>query len=324
MLITKILETTIDLIDPLEIYQHDIEKLLIKKLDERYKNRCYQSVLVLGINKIIRRSSIKMVNNRLDGGAYIDTQFEVIGVILIEGEILHGCKIIEIHTNAITAENKYAGIKLQKEIGGNISSILKVGQIIPVTVQKVRYTPYQPTISMIASPYIPTVPKRTVYYNITNGLDLEQSEKIGFIMDQIEQEEKVHVEVVKQKQYEFFKQLMYPFKVNQKYEHHKQTEAMGLQPVPLELKKIMMLKSGVVIYPVEDNKSNKRFFWSKNSHNSDSDFIVNSELFPVIASFANQYLLYLQALRGFVETYDTPESMTPLITYWRLCRNAKL
>jgi hypothetical protein len=325
MHITKILETTIDLIDPSEIYQHDIDRLITRKLNERYQNRCYQSILVLDVKKIIKRSSIKMVNNRLDGGAYVDVQFEVNGIILIEGEILHGCKIIEIHANAMTAEHTYAGIKLQKEVGGQISNILKVGQVIPIVVHNVRYIPYKPTISMIATPYIPTIPDRQIYYNITSGLLPEQTEKLGFLIDQIEIEEKLHESIKKQKQYDFFKDLLYPYKVNQKYEQHKHTVDLNLTPLSLDLKSMCKISSGIVIYPIEDNKYNKRFFWSDiEVDRTSSDFIVNAELFLIMASFSNQYLLYLQALRGFVTTYNTPESMKPLMLYWRLCKNAKI
>ena len=49
MIVNKILETTIDLFDSAEIYTADVEAMLIKKLEARYKNKCFKSVLITEI-----------------------------------------------------------------------------------------------------------------------------------------------------------------------------------------------------------------------------------------------------------------------------------
>jgi hypothetical protein len=332
MIINKVLETTIDLLDPNDIYASNIDNLLMKKLDIRYKNKCYQSILILEIMKIIRRSTIKMVDNRLDGGAYIDVQFEVKGIIFIQGEILHGCKIIEIHSNATIAEHEYAGIKLQKEInlklqkdiGDAIFKILQVGQKIPVIVQKIRYMPNQSSISMIAIPYLPTI-STEVYYEINQGLNPSQTEQIGYILDCIKTEEELH-KTVNTKAYDFFKDILYPYKTNQKYEQSKKVSSLKLIPVSLELKNMLEIDHGIITYPSEDNKINKRLFWSKNLDVDilKDQLVITSSVYPVLADICNKYLLYLQALRGFVETYPTTENMQELLVYWKLCKNAQI
>lgn len=326
MFITKVLETTVDIFNPIEIYASDIESILTKKLSERYVNRCYQSIYITDVSRIIRRSSIMMVDNRLDGAAYVDVQFEVKGIVLVQGEIIHGCKVIEIHANAITAENKFAGIKLQKEVGGNISKILKVGQKIPVVVQKSRYTPNQSSISVIGTPYIPAKTDE-VFYTISKGLDPHETEKLGILMEKVEAEEALHKAISKEKPYEFFKDILYPFKVAQKYDQKKNISDLDFKYVPIELKSILNISDGLIVYPSEENKSNKRFLWSKHRDAEKlqtGSLIISSSLYPVISDIVDKYILYLQALRGFVETYPTPDSMQELLVYWKLCKAAQV
>lgn len=322
MIIKKVLETSIDLFDPAEIYTHDVEALLVKKLEERYKNRCYQSIYVLRITRIIRRSSIKMKTTRLDGSASLNVQFEVEGEVFIEGHVMHGCKVIEIHTNAITAEHAHAGIKLQKDPSNKISQTLQVGQVIPVVVKRVRYIPNQKEASMIATPYIPNVTDEPVY-KINSPISPAETEKLDMFFQQIEEEEKLHVELKKNRKYAFFQDLMYPYKVNMKYDKTHVAETLGMKPIPLQLKDLLKINSGMLIYPSEDNKSNRRVYHSAKSSVPSGLMTVDTSMFPVVANYLNQYLTYLMTLRGFVETYNTDESVKKLITYWKLCKMAK-
>jgi hypothetical protein len=323
MIITKILETMVDLINPADIYQHDVETMLLQKLNTRYQKRCYLSIYVLEVLRIVRRSSIKMVTNRLDGGAQLSVQFEVSGFIINEGDILHNCKIIEIHTNAITAEHEYVGIKLQKDPNNKISQVLKIGQIIPIVVSRVRYIPNKSKVSMVATPYIPKISEVT-YYNITAGISPEQSEKLGMLIDMITEEEKLHTDTVKiSKKYQFFQDLMYPYKVNHKYEKSRLAEQLGMKAVSLELKNMLSISNGVIVQPDEDNMSNRRFFHTKKPAVPSNLFAVNIELFPVCATYFKKYLMYLKTLRGFVETYKSQEIMKDLMVYWRMCKGSK-
>lgn len=322
MIINKILETDVDLINPNDIYQHNIDNLLLEKLNDRYKNRCYQKSYILNVNKIIRRSTIKMVSNRLDGGSYISVQFEVSTFMLNPEDVLHNCKIIEIHENAIIAEHELVGIKLQKIPNSKISHILKIGQVIPVIIKSVRYIPYQPKISVIAVPYLP-VCQPNIFYNIISGLTVEQTEKLGLLFDMIQEEEEKHKNIQNDKKYQFFKDLVYPHKVNIKYEQTSIAEKNKFKPVNLELKEMLLIKDGIIVSPNEDNINNKRFFHSKNTDLLNKVTVITSELFPVYAVYLKKYLVHKMLIRGFVETYKTTEDMNKLMIYWKLCKDAK-
>jgi len=321
MLITKSLETAVDLLDPNDIFAPDIDALIIKKLTERYANRCYQSMLVLKVLRVIQRSLVRMADNRLDGGAFVNVQFEVEGIALCQNEIIHSCKIIEIMPNAITAENKYAGIKIQQD---QTTKILQVGQIVPIVVQRVRYTPNEALISVMGSLFVPKV-QGNVYCSLTSGLTPEETEKVSVMLDKIRAEEK---QIPKGNLTDFFASLLYPYKVGQKYEYIKFVSDAKFKPVPLELKQLTSLNSGLVVFPIEDQRTNKRIFHtSGGSHTSGAPDIrdakgtvVKCTAYAALSNILTKQLLYFSALRGFVETYSEVESMK---VYWHLCQGAR-
>lgn len=328
MLIKKNLETSLDLTDPNEIYRVDLDDLIKKKLMVRYVGRCYQSCYVTEVTKIIRRSSIRLVDNRIDGGATVDVLFEIQGIILVKGELLHGCKIAEIQQQTITAENKYAAIKLQKGQSGSIFGILKVGQIIPIVVSKVRYSPNAETMSVIGTPFYPSVSK-DIYCEITDELTIEQSEQIASIMEQITAEEAKHKTLAGEKSYEFFRDLMYNWKTTQKFEVSPLFTSGKFKPIELSMEKFMTVEKGIVVKPAVDSLGNKRFFHSpdpaavkKIVAPDANSTVIQAGMFIFVSDLLNRYLLYLQGLRGFVETYDL-NLMKSMVTYWSVCQKMR-
>jgi len=328
MYVKKFLQTTIDLLNPFEIYQTNIDDFLLTKLKDRYQKKCYQSMLILDILQIIRRSSIKMVDNRLDGGAYVDIQFEIGGIILSENEILHQCKIIEIHTTTIIAEHEHAIIKIVKNSENEqLANIIKIGDSIPLLVHHVRYIPNYNKISVIASLYTPAyLSDQIIYYTVQSVMSDTEIAKINIILDQIKEEEEQHKSFKMQKQYAFFKDILYPFKVNQKFEHNKIVSLYNFKSVSFNIQEIQQIDTGTIIYPAADHKSNRRFFWSKkiiSPSPSSDNLIVSASLYSITSMILMQYLMYMQSLRGFMESYPTPASMKQLLLYWKLCQTQK-
>lgn len=323
MIILKVIETSLDFTDPNEIYHNDIESLIIQKLNKRYKNKCYQSFYIEDIKKVIRRSDIKMVDNRQDGGASVDVQFEAEGIVLSQGEIIHGCKISEIRDNIITAENRYACIKLQKSaLTQHIVDILKIGNVIPIIVQKVKYTPNQNSISVLGNAFSPVV-YSNIYYIINEPLSNNEIEKVNILFEKISSEEEKHKLINKEERYKFFRDLMYAYKSDRKFGISKIATSLELKDVPLD-NKLLNIKGGIITYPNEDPKFLKRLFWTKNTDIEEnlekSIQIIDSSLYSVLSEVLTKYLLYLEGLRGFIETYKTFESVKELFTYWQLCQ----
>lgn len=327
MFIIKTLQTTITLYGN-DIYTADLTGTLIRELTKRYKNVCYQSMLILSIIRIKETPSVIMNTNTLDGSAYADVQFEVYGVVYSAGEILHNCRVLEFNQSSIIMEHEHAGILLQKhsDIDGVIFKILKANQRIPVIVHNASYAPGKNSISMIAYPYAPSV-DTVVYWNIKSGLTPEQTDKLSIILTNIEEEEKNHKAIATVPSYAFFRDLLYPYKINQKFDQSAKASALKLKPVQLNLKSLLEINAGCVTYPPEDNRMNKRLFLSTDFKADlilDTDIYIDSDAYTAISEICKKYLMHLQALRGFMETYPTEKAASELVTYFNLCKRAQL
>jgi hypothetical protein len=334
MLITKQIQTSIDLLLPNEIYALDLDQLLMDKLTARFVGKCQYSMLILKVKSILKKSSRRLVDNRLDGGAYVDVCCELEGQVFVQGEVL-ACKIVETMNNAITAEHDYAGIKLQKDSSdpkGKSAQILKIltkGQIVPVVVQYARYNLNKNKASIIAIPFIPN---HTPYvlFNITSGLTPIETEKISYILDLISKEEDLHKVISKEKRYELFKTIMYPFKNLQKIEQSKEFSSWKMVEQSFDVKlgidklleQFLSINNGYIAYPDEDHKLNRRYFHTDTEVKSDR-LMINSPLFAVLSDTLYKYLLYLSSLRTFVETYSTLEKVGTLAVYLQICKEAQ-
>lgn len=328
MFITKKLDTTVDLINPSDIYSPDISSVIVYELEQRYVGKCYRSVFILGINKILRRGPIIIRKNELDGCAYVDVQFLADCFILVQGEVLHGCNIAEIYSNAIIATNKYANIKLKKNKKNPAVDILSVGDKIPIVVEKVRYIPCQNSVSVMGTPYLPRA-EPTTFWRIARGMSNKEKNEIKTLLDTIEDEDKLHKDISKGKAYKFFSSLMYPYKVDQKTDKSKWVKSLKMKSVKLE--DSLELSKAIVCYPDGKHKSDRVFYKTddkfgdklSNKLNDKLDYVVDVDAFPYVADMCNRYLLHMQALRGFVETYTDMKDINKLMTYWRVCKSAK-
>lgn len=332
MLIKKTLETTLDLFQHDDIYCLDVEAMLIKKLTEKYANRCFKSMLILKILKILKKSSIHFEDNRLDGGAHIDVTFEAEGEVYTRGEVIHGCRIIEIQGNIIAAENKYAGIKLIHNDQNTIPilKVLEVDHVIPIVVQRVAYNMYKSKISISGTPYIPIFTP-VIWFDIQEGLTPDQTEKITKYLEIIATEEEEHKKISKEKRYELFKNIMYPFKTLQQIDKRKDFTILSMKPISIDtdpkkfLSSVLDIESGIITYPCEDHRLNHRFFYSnKKLSEENTKSSIKATMFQVLSDILVNYSLYLRCLRGFVETYKDLDDAKKLASYLSICKSKQI
>ena len=152
MIITKILETQLDIIKPSDIFSPDINNVILRLLKEKYEGKCYKSCLILKITQIIRASNIYMSYN-LDGSAFISVLFEVKGLIYQKGEIITDAVIVNKDSNGtVQCQTQYASIHLRQD---KVLNIFKNNQRIPLIVHKVRYILNQNNISILGKPFKP-------------------------------------------------------------------------------------------------------------------------------------------------------------------------
>lgn len=323
--IKKTLETTVDLYTAADFFAPNVSTMLIKKLTERYVGKCYQSMLIQKIDSILRYSETHMVENRLDGAAYIDVQFVAEGLILTQGEILHGCKVADITHSGVIVTHALAGGLVMADPKKQVFKILKKDQIIPVCIHAARYNLNQPQITIRGAPYAPSA-RNNVYYNITDIMSPEDTEKLSSVLDELNAEIELHAKLSNEKNYKFFEELVYPFKTVQKFE----MSPIGSKftKITADLKSILEIHDGCLIVPEESYKTQGLSIWhSKKSITPDTvqshGTVIESHMYPAITDCINRRLLYLRNLRGFVEQYNTPEKIQDMMVYWKVCQSVK-
>lgn len=325
---TQIIETSIDLFTSTDIYAVDIQGLINKKLTERYVGRCYASMLILRIGKLIKYSDVRMVDNRLDGGASLDVMFEAEGIVLVKGEVLHGCEVIDIKHSGIMIRNQYVYGAVLSNPKYKITGSISIGQLMPVIIENVRYNINSQRITVQCYPFVPK-PIEEPYYLITEPLSDSDAEKVTKLLQTLSEELKLAEDTQKQypQSYAFFKELMYPYKTKQKFTDSPIGSKFKFLP-DIELKTLTQISSGCLV--CKDVSSNELFMHSDAPDQRILDLIqsgnllISSPAYPVIASILNKRIMYVSALRGFAEQYNTAEKAQKLSPYWKQCNSFKV
>jgi DNA-directed RNA polymerase subunit E'/Rpb7 len=334
MLIKKVFNVSVDLFESKEIYNKNLDEVILRKLKNNFEGKCYTNMLILTVDRIIKRSFANLTNDRLDGSVYIDVSVEVEGIVFVEGEIIHECKISDTTQSDITAEYKYAAVKLVKLSDiknknpyiSKLYQILKKGDYIPIKISVARYQLASNCASLIGYPYISEY-EDPIIFNITEGINARDQEKLADIIEKISEEEKLHQAIKKEKSYDFFQKIMYPFKVNQvftnvsEFSEFKSVVFSGEKNENV-MNRLSGINKGYVIYPCESNRLNREFFHC-NNYNGDRATIP-VKLYGFITLVFSKFLVYLQGLRGFYETYPTLEKVSSLDIYLKICMSGKL
>lgn len=307
MLVKKILETYIDISDPNDIFSVDMNQTIMNKLNEKFVGICYNSCLIVKINKIIRRSYVYM-KDTLDGDTNLNIMFEVDCIIYIKNEIINNCKIIKKETNGIIhATSKYAGIQLNIQPNMNI---FKEGEIIPVIVKRVRYNISQNSISVSAMPFMPII-HDIYYYKIKGTLSSLQKYNIQNILDQIKkyEDEFKKLNANDKKIYKFFIDLL---------QQKSTSNILDKKSKPISIHDMTNLKSGI-IYKKYDSYDNNTVMYSDSKEDVKlEDEIIEEEMYTIFNNILFVYLSHLQTLKDFIENYNTFNEVLKNKNIWKL------
>ena len=309
MYIKKILETYIDIIDPIDIFSANINEMLINKLTEKFVGKCYMSCLIININKIIKRSYIYM-KDTLEGDCSVNIMFEVDAIEYIKNEIINGCKIIKKESNGIIhAISNYAGIQIN--IPANIS-IFKEGDIIPVIVKMTRYNINQTSISVLATPFIPNNDP-AICYKITDALSEQETDIIKSILSQIKTEELIikNMDINSKKIYKFFIELL---SNTQNNNNIKKTDILK----KINISNILDITSGVITLPKTNFIASDIYIIKEDSKN-----IVDESMFIAFSSILIEHLCNLQSIQGFLKYYQKIDDIKKHKNIWKLYTSMK-
>lgn len=308
MYIKKILETYIDITDPVDIFSGNIDDMLINKLKEKFVGKCCMSCLIINVNKIIKRSFIYM-KDTLEGDCNVNIMFEVDAIEYIKNEIINGCKIIKKESNDIIhGISEYAGIQIK--IPANIS-IFKEGDIIPVIVKMTRYNINQTAISVLATPFMPNNDP-AICYKIRNTLSEKETDIIKNILSQIKAEELIikNMDGNSKKIYKFFIELL----SNKDNKTIKNTDILN----KFNINNILDIKSGVITTPKTDFITSDIYSIKENDKN-----IVHESMFIAFSSILIGHLCNLQSIKGFLKYYQTIDDIKKHKNIWKLYSSMK-
>ena len=315
MLITKILDTSIDLKTHAEIYDPDVVGILMKKLRDRYNGKCFSSMLILDIIEVIRYSDRIMVDNMLTGAAYINVRFKVSGMVLVQGEVVHGCTVTKVLDHNIIISHPHVNGYMPADAKCKIMGIIAIDEIVPVIVDNIRYNIGKPQITMSCKPYTPQ-PFLEVFYNIIDTLHIE---KLEDILSRLSVEEKLHEKIKTTKVYLGFKTIIYPYKTARKFEH----SVIGAKFKEISIKDAVQIKDTCCLTTVDYAVDNYLLLSKEHIPINLNVSSVNVSLTTALSEILLNKLYYLQTLRGFVEHYDTPEKTHKMQAYWKVCAGLK-
>lgn len=323
MHIVKVLETRIDLHDINDMFCADYNKNILEKLKIQYVGRCFKSMLILDILKIIRRSSPMSKNKVLDGSVYIDISFEVSGVVYEKEEIIHNCSIIQINDNGtMHAKSEHASIyiKNSKELADLL--IFKKMDKIPVIVVASRYQIYDTEISISAVPLIPIL-KKSIIYKIVDHVEYDDSDKSDLSDDlnkviDLESIKKLESDLAKVSKnktiYNSFRKLLYPFK------DYKRVKDGSVKNISVD--GFSELNVGDLVYKPIDYLDEKNYLLLNDKHKVEG-IELEIEKSELEIKLFNEYYKNMKTLLEFCQTYDTADKVKELNKVWMLYNSLK-
>jgi len=216
MIITKIIETGLAIINPIHIYADEGQNLM-NLLINNYCNKCTHGCYVLQILRILDSTPCEIASLGGNCEGKINIKFEVKAIVYAPGEVINGCKITYINksdhtrtnTSIIYASAKYANISIS--LNKTFES-LKSGQLISIRVDSAIYNKTAENISVNGLLYYPN---KYIYENIkmpifkiNEILKLNESQ-----IERIKLAEDLHKELLSKdaKKFEFITNILYPF-----------------------------------------------------------------------------------------------------------------
>lgn len=316
MIVTRELDLTLDL-DGDDIYSYDIETMLMNILNKRFKGVCYMKMLIVSIDEIMYHSDRRMVTDRLDGGATIDVHIKVSGMILNKGEILQGCRVVQITAVKIFIEQKYVSGTLVNDPSQKLISTIAKDTILPVIVSEAWYQPGKSQITILAMPYYP-IPTEQKFYSIISGFSQDEVNKFEELLADYKLAESYFNDKRGTGLYKLVAEILYPYKNKLNFGK----TSIGSKFTAITVEEAKNISSGWIHCPHE---SEEKFIWyaSTDDMKQTSESVV-ATAYTALSSIISNRITYLQNFRGFMEQYPTVESHKSMKDYWTICQRLKV
>jgi hypothetical protein len=305
MIVTKLLESKLDIVDTNIIFCTNHNEMLLKLLRDKYNKRCFKSTFIINIERIVRRSNICCKGKVLDGTFYVDVLFEASCLVYEKGDIIQKCKIVEITDKKISAKSEFASLSV---VNTTNIDIFKENEEIPVIVSLVRYMIFDTEVSISAVPLVP-IPKDIVLFKLE-----EEKGGANDIVDNIIKDIvalKTRLGKCDKRVSKFFRELIYPYNTYKNYAKLYKCDKCAI-------KDISKLREGSIVFMGDKYLDEDIFYTCK----SPKDIPDKEALTVPVADFAVRFLLdckkNLTHLVEFAETYKELADIKASSHIWKM------
>jgi hypothetical protein len=318
---TKILYDNIEIDDPIALIAGDVNSELKSILTRKYANKCYMSVLVLQIIRIIRRGDClvnqeavnKQWANPVCGRIYVE--FEVECLVYNSGEIITGCKVMTVDDYMnIYCETAYADIYLRES---KHNSTIQRGQIISIVVENTQYDVMQERFSVSGVIFVPSV------YSVAYEIGAQPpSDALLSLLDDLELDEKDTTTVA----WKTFTTIISPYKTQPTVPKGKVADVLiyargnATKEINVERKEKFVLRDSRVglttgtIYLV-DNETDLP---------ENTTIIRGLSFDTMMIAIIGNYQNYQNCVQGMCENYSNEEIIKAHSNLWRLFNSCKV
>lgn len=304
MRITKIFDVILNIDNINIIFSNNIEGQIFNLIEQKYLNKCYLESYIIKINKILNRSLLESNQNNLNCDFIVYIQFEAECIIYSQNEVILNMEIHENINNNIIAKNNYivAMIKNNKDI-----SFLKKGSKIPIIIGKAKFTTGSNKITINSYPFIPIINQSNIIYKINNITEDDKNQLNDNIIVYInnEEERKKNILKLKSNNWNYFNELLYPYKNNKSDEIIKKDKTIDLLSFNYE--------NSFIYINQEINQSERLISINKESNNYLEDSTYN-----ILYILFKKYYLYLKLLNDLSEEYNSKELIEKNINLFEL------
>jgi hypothetical protein len=209
MRIQKVIEDNVSL-STRDLTSGNIHQAIVNKLKAKYEGKCWDNAYIVEIVEILRKSSIKMARDRLEGQGDANVQFKVNAINYPEGDVLVGCRIDSIKRhNLIICEYENAVVV----IGDDFFISPKNNQLITVQIETASYLTNKDEVMVYAKPY--AVKMVSVIYKVlaVSSFTDDMKKMLRVSLDRVNSARTI-VEAAKKADIKFFTDIMYPYTEN--------------------------------------------------------------------------------------------------------------
>lgn len=222
MIIIKVIETGLNIDNPLEVYnsaQDSIKAILIKL----FKGRCFHGCLIIDILRVIKISECIIDSRGAGCVGKVNVMFEVRAIAYMPGELLVGCKILKKDRAFVAAAGLTESVLM---VNSAVTGEMQIGQLLPIVVGDSTCPISKDKISIKGMPFIPNI--SYTYYKINHTLSPGDRAQLAPVLKMLAEEQAACNSVENKRGLEFFAGIISPYKKASKLANAKEKNITDL------------------------------------------------------------------------------------------------